>query len=83
MDQQDLGGQPSLGYEPYDARVKIRSPLTAALLSCEHRMEEDLHAICTRSASLLGTRKLQCCEGQGSQGYRWRGSGCGKPVRSF
>src|ERR1700730_17341043 len=37
-------------------------------------MEEDLHAICTRSASLLHTRELRCCEkDQGSQGHRWHG----------
>jgi hypothetical protein len=26
----------------------------------EHRVEEDLHAICTRSVSLLHTRELRC-----------------------
>jgi len=33
----------------------------AAVPSCVHRMKEDLHAICTRPASLLHPRELACC----------------------
>ena len=35
----------------------------------KHRMQEDLHTICTRPVSLLHMRELRCCaKGQGSQG---------------
>jgi hypothetical protein len=42
-------------------------------------MKEDLHTVCTRSASLLHTRGLVCCEGPRLAGsVAW--FGCGKPT---
>jgi hypothetical protein len=42
-------------------------------------MKEDLHTVCTRSASLLHTHGLVCCEGPSLAGsVAW--FGCGKPT---
>ena len=55
-------------------------------LRCWRWRLADLHAICTRSASLLHTRELRCCDkGQGWQGESAPSTawpGCGRPVRS-
>ena len=42
-------------------------------LRCWRWRLADLHAICTRSASLLHTRELLCCD----KGQGWQGGICG------
>jgi hypothetical protein len=55
-------------------------PPAASTRSRGHRVEEDLHIICTRSASLLHTRELRfwVTRGQGPQGesLAWFGCAC-------